>query len=62
MYVFLYVCMYVCMYEKVRETAYKTLVRPTLEYGSAAWDPYYDKDIKKLERVQRKVARFFAGN
>ena len=46
----------------VRETEYKTLVRPTLEYGSAAWDPYYDKDIKKLERVQRKAARFCAGN
>ena len=46
----------------VRETAYKTLVRLTLEYGSAAWDPYYDKDIKKLERVQRKAARFSAGN
>ena len=46
----------------VRETVYKTLVRPTLEYGGAAWDPYYDKDIKKLERVQRKATRFCAGN
>ena len=46
----------------VRETAYKTLVRATPEYGSAAWDPYYDKDIQKLERVQRKVARLCAGN
>ena len=46
----------------VRETAFKTLVRPTLEYGSAAWDPYYEKDIQKLEGVQRKAARFCAGN
>ena len=46
----------------VRETACKTFVRPTLEYGSAAWDSYYEKDIQKLERVQRKAARFCAGN
>ena len=46
----------------VRETAYKNSVRPTLEYGSAAWDPYYEKDIQKPERVQRKAARFCAGN
>ena len=43
--------LYHCL-RSVRETAYKTLVRPTLEYGSAAWDPYYEKDIQKLERVQ----------
>lgn len=52
--------LYHCL-RSVRETAYKTLVRPTLEYGSAAWDPYYEKDIQKLERVQRKAARFCAG-
>ena len=46
----------------VRETPYKTLVRPTLEYARAAWDPHYEKDIQKLERVQRKAARFCAGN
>ena len=46
----------------VRETAYKTLVRPTLEYGSAAWDPYYEKDIQKLEGVQRRAARFCTFN
>lgn len=47
----------------VRETAYETLVRPTHEYGSAAWDPYHRKDIQKLERVQRKAERAVcAGN
>ncbi len=46
----------------VRETAYKSSVLPTLEYASAAWDPHYEKDNQKLERVQRKAARFCAGN
>ena len=46
----------------VRETAYKTFAQPTLQYGSAAWDPCYEKDIQKLERVQIKAARFCVGN
>ena len=38
---------------------YKTLVRPHLEYASAAWSPYYVKDKKLLERVQHRFTRMF---
>ena len=44
--------------KRVRETAYTAIVRPKLEYASSAWDPYHQKDIDSLERVQRKAARF----
>ena len=46
----------------VREMVLKSLVWPPLEYGSAAWDPYYKKDIQRLETVQRKAAWFWAGS
>ncbi len=46
----------------VRETVYKTMVRPKLEYACEAWDPHYKKDIKTLEKVQRKGARFCLQN
>ena len=38
------------------------IVRPKLEYASAAWDPFLKKDISALERVQRKAARFCSQN
>jgi len=40
---------------------YKTLVRPHLEYASAAWDPFLAGEIHKLEMVQRRAARFICN-
>ncbi len=37
--------------------AYKTFVRPSLEYCSSIWQPIYMKDLDKLERVQRYFTR-----
>jgi len=38
--------------------AYKSLVRPILEYGAACWDPYRECQISALDRVQYKAAKF----
>ena len=35
-----------------------SLVRPTLEYASSTWDPYQQKDIHRLELVQRRAVRY----
>ena len=40
-----------------KSLAYKTLVR-ILEYSSAAWDPYTKENVKKLEMVERRAARY----
>ena len=45
------------MLSKHKSTAYRTLVRPLLEYSSSVWDPYTTVLIK-LEMVQRRTAGF----
>ena len=48
--------------KSVKKTAYISLVRSTLEYGATVWDPYLEKDVYKLECIQRKAARFICND
>ncbi|KAJ4437397.1 hypothetical protein ANN_17541 [Periplaneta americana] len=41
-----------------KELAYKTLVRPIMEYGAVGWDPYRQNEIDSIEKVQRKAAKY----
>ena len=42
--------------------AYISLVRSTLEYSAPIWDPYLKVDITKIEKIQRKAARFIQND
>ena len=44
--------------QECRKVAYISLVRSTLEYSAVIWDPYHHGEIDRLERIQRKAARF----
>ena len=37
-------------------------MRPCLEYAAAIWDPYDQKQIQNLEKIQRRVARFVSND
>jgi len=46
----------------IREMAYKTLVRPQVEYASTVWSPYTQQQIHQVEMVQRRAVRWVSNN
>lgn len=44
---------------EIKILAYKTLIRPILEYAKIIWDPYTVTNKSKLDKIQRLALRFF---
>ena len=44
--------------QKVKDQAYKSPVRPALEYGCTLWDPYRVYQKSRLKQVQHRAERF----
>ena len=53
--------LYTCP-SSVKAAVYRCIVRPLLEYASPVWFLYSPGDIKKLEVVQRRAARWVCGS
>ena len=46
----------------IKESCYKSLVIPILEYSCTVWDPHTQKDILMLEKIQRRASRFVTNS
>ena len=44
----------------LNEQAYIPLVHSTMEYSDTLWDPYYQKDIDKLQKVEKRATSYIA--
>ncbi len=44
--------------KEVGKKAYKSLARPQVEYAAPVWSPWLAKDKARIERVQRRAARY----
>ena len=45
-----------------KKLGYTAMVRSQLEYASIIWSPYQLEDINRIEKVQRRAARFISGD
>jgi hypothetical protein len=43
---------------KIKEQAFNALVKPTVEYSAAVWDPYTQANVHRIEMIQRRAARW----
>ena len=48
--------------QAAKETAYKTFVRPIVEYAATTWAPFTDTETSKIEMVQRRAAGFVSND
>ena len=53
--------LYTCP-SSVKAAVYRCVVHPLLEYASPVWYLYSPGDIRKLEAVQRRAARWVCGS
>ena len=47
---------------QLKKRAYIAFVRSTLDYTSPIWDPFLKREIKNLEKINRRAARFVTGD
>ena len=47
---------------KIKETTYKTHVRPLLVYSTTIWDPWQTKYIIQIEMVQHRAVLYIVSD
>jgi hypothetical protein len=62
LYIIMSLWLFRCSVRGSHPNDFTTMVQPTLEYASAAWDPYASDQINKFDKVQRRAARFVSNN